>query len=185
MGKIKGTCVASVFSFLEERLGAQALDEALARRSAEDRELLSRPALAFKWYPLDAYVRLLATFERGAIAEDRGAGRRMGAKIVRDGLTGIYRVMLGVLSQDYILGRAPQLWTRYFEGEDLELNDVRPASLEATVRGQISPCPLYCQTILGGIEETVRLAGGKDVVGEEISCRSAGRDRCSFTVRWR
>jgi predicted hydrocarbon binding protein len=184
MAKIKGSSVSSVFAFMEEKLGSEALDGLLARQTASDRGELARPAFAFKWYPLDTYMRFLDLAGRDAFAQNADAGRQMGAKIVRDGLNGVYRVLLGILSQSYIINQSPELWKRYFDGEDLSLSEVKERSLAAEVRGAIVPCPLYCRTILGGIEETVRLAGGKNVVGEEVSCRAAGRDRCTFEVRW-
>jgi len=184
MPSIKGTCVNSVLAFVDESFGAGTAARLLASLPGPDRAALDLPLMASSWYPIASYLAFLGAAERDGLMRDEAVWRRMGARIVSDGLTGVYRLFLSVLSRDFILGKVPKLWGRYFDGEHLELVEVTETSLVARVSGDVPAGNIYCQTVLGGIEETLRRAGGRDVKGVEIRCRGRFAPCCEFRVSW-
>ncbi|MBU0981614.1 hypothetical protein KKC94_02885 [Patescibacteria group bacterium] len=181
---IKGSCVKSVVDYIKEAYKDEGFEKFLTVLSGEDRKVVEMKILPSSWYDMEFYERILTGINICFIGVDPNLGEKIGKKIITDGLKGIYRVFLGALSQNYILTQSPRLWSRYFDGEKLEILEASDFSLKMGVVGDHKPSQLYCDIMVGAIIGFIEITGGNNVKAEEVACRADGNSRCEFSYTW-
>lgn len=184
MSNIKGSAVRSVIDFVKIKGDSSTWLTVVSQLSDEDRDIFSGVILSPNWYPMQSYHNLLLAISNNLSASSPEIGIDIGKKIIEDGLTGIYKTFLKILTPEYVMSKVPILWRRYFDGEQLELVEVTEKKITMEVIGEIKPPKVYCYTVIGGMIKGIELAGGKNVVGREIKCRASGCESCRFSVVW-
>jgi len=179
--QIKGTCVASVMRLLREE---HKQGEVLGRLGQRVRDVFSGPILPVSWYPLQSYVSLLDAIQTSYPAEGREVGFRVGRRVMQDGLSSVYKVVLKVASPEMVLKKAGMLWGFYFQGSKLTIVEEHPCNLLLSITDDCRPTPVYCLSLAGGMAETAERAGARDCRVIHPQCRAAGAKACLFRITW-
>ena len=179
--RIKGTCVASVMRLLREE---HKQDEVLERLEQKVRDVFTGPILPVNWYPLQSYISLLNAIQKSYPGEGKDVGFRVGRRIMRDGLSSVYKVILKVASPEMVLKKAGMLWGFYFKESKLTIVEEHHCNLLLSVTDDCRPTPVYCQSLAGGMAETAERAGARDCRVIHPQCRAAGGRVCLFRITW-
>jgi hypothetical protein len=173
----KGTEVASVRSLLRPAGKEEAL---VARLSPAEVELY-RETLAVAWVPVDFVARL---FELAAAELYVGEGRplrQLGRAIAKDNLTGIYRVMLRIVSVPFAIQRAASLWYTYND-----TGEVRTERLGDRLQMTVSGYPEFPEAALeecaGYTEGLMLMCGARHI---EVKTSRPKVDAFVFDCAWR
>jgi hypothetical protein len=118
MRATKGTSVVSIRRLLQ---AARNEDAVLAQLTPEDAELY-RTTLAVSWVSNDFMGRVFAVAGPALYPGEPKPIRQLGRTIAQDNLTGVYRVMLRIVSIPFAIERAAALWRTY--------NDTGDAAIE-------------------------------------------------------
>jgi hypothetical protein len=184
MSKIKGSSVLSVVNFIKEKGGEDLMKKILNEMQENDRKQFSVSVLPNSWYQLDSYQRMMETAAKNLSGGNPDIGIEIGHKIIKDGLTGFYKVLIGFISAQYISSKIPMLWKNYFDDEKLEIVEVDKLRVQSRVSGPTKPVTVYCNSVLGGMMQAIELTGGKNVHGRETCCRKDGNQYCEFSLTW-
>lgn len=185
MSNIKGSAVDSLYNFAKDHGGEETWKKMLDTLSEESRAAFSPPIIIIKWYPLDHYNHLVDAARVIIGNNDHKIGIEIGKRIVQDGLTSIYKVFLTALSPNFLMNKAPLIWKKYFDAEQLNIVIAEKNQVVAQVSGDLNPLPVYCQSILGAMSRTITLAGGTIIQAQETRCRSRGNGCCEYSFTWR
>lgn len=176
--KCKGTNVISVRKLV---VAAGVEQECLARLSAAD-VTVWKTVLPMSWLPIDVVAHV---FEAGAAVlypNDARRIRTLGRAIARDNLSGVYRLLLRVLSVPFAIEQSSKLWSAY---NDTGVTSVEYQKGAYEVRFLIAECPGFPDVVLeetaGYIEGLIELCGNR--VRGVVAVRD-GLDRFSFDVHW-
>lgn len=180
-GGIKGVCLRSVHHLLEEEGRLESVLQAL---SPADRDELAPPALANRWYSLAAYARMLDKLIEVDGGDPKTVCQRVGRRVIRDGLSTVYRSFLRVGRPSWAIRGAHLLWGSYFHGSELQVIEARRGFASGRVTGAAATTRALCLTEVGGIAGAIELAGGRDVQVEHPHCRVDGHPECVFELRW-
>ena len=182
---MKGTALKATVDFAKAKGGEQTWNVILNSLDEKERKIFSGVILSSETYPLESYQKFLVTVSTHLAKGNPEIGLDIGHTILKQGLSGVYRAFLGIVTPNWIIRKTPLLWNRYLHGEYLKLEKVEQGSLTATVSGELMPLKVFCYAVLGSMMQTIKLAGGKEVIGNEIECRSDGYPCCRFVVRWK
>ena len=173
----KGTEVVSVRNLLR----AAGKEDAFVARLGPDEVELYRETLAVAWVPVDFVARL---FELAAAELYVGEGRplrQLGRAIIKDNLTGIYRVMLRVVSIPFAIQQAASLWHTY--------NDTGEVKVERTgdrLLMTVSNYPAFPEAALeecaGYTEGLMLMCGARNI---EVKTSRPKHDAFAFDCSWR
>jgi uncharacterized protein (TIGR02265 family) len=176
----KGTNLTSVRKLL--RAAGDVIEKEFLRGLPADVAEVYQTAQAMSRVPVD---KLSLIFEQAAVLLYPGRGdalRRLGRDIAIDNLTGVYKLLLKVVTVPFVISQVGKLWSTYNdEGEATVEQSADGQSAVINVRGAFDyPVPYREQTagyIAGGAE----LCGAKNV-RVEISTTAPGEH--VFRVAW-
>ncbi len=132
--------------------------------SAEDLQLF-RATMAVSTVPIaSANSMYIAAVEVLYADESRNQGlRKLGKELARDNLSGIYRLLLKVLSVEMLIDQCAKLWRTYHSSGEASVNK-RSADghYDFVVKNSPDLPEPYREFVCGYIEGAVTLTGGKD-----------------------
>jgi hypothetical protein len=173
----KGTEVVSVRSLVR----AAGKEDALVARLGPDEVALYRDTLAVAWVSVDFVARL---WELAAAELYVGEGRplrQLGRAIIKDNLTGIYRVMLRVVTIPFAIQQSANLWHTY--------NDTGEVKVERTgdrLLMTVSKYPAFPEAALeecaGCTEGLMLMCGARNI---EVKTSRPRDDAFAFECSWR
>jgi len=175
----KGTNVVSVRRLIQ---AAGLEDAVVAQLKPEDAELY-RGALAVDWVSIEFIARLFEAAAPALFPREPRPIRQLGCTIARDNLTGVYRVMLRVVSIPFAIERAGNLWRTY--------NDTGEASVtrfgdETRARMTVTGYEAFPEATLdetaGYIEGVALLCGASTA---DVQPLRPTADSFAFDVSWR
>ena len=173
----KGTEVASVRSLLR----AAGKEDALVARLSPDEVELYRETLPVAWVSVDFVARLWELAAAELYVGEARPLRQLGRAIIRDNLTGIYRVMLRVVSIPFAIQQAASLWHTY--------NDTGEVTVERTgerLQMTVSKYPAFPEAALeecaGSTEGLMEMCGARHI---EVKTSRPQDDAFVFDCSWR
>ncbi len=177
MRRSKGTEVASVRGLLR----AAGKEDALVARLAPDEVVLYRETLAVAWVSVDFVARLFELAAAELYVGEAGPLRQLGRAIAKDNLTGIYRVMLRIVSIPFAIQQAARLWHTY--------NDTGEVSVERNgerLLMRVSGYPAFPEATLeecaGYTEGLMLMCGARHI---EVKTSRPKDDAFVFDCSWR
>jgi hypothetical protein len=179
MARTKGTNVVSVRRLLQAAAVEQPV---LARLTPQELELY-RETLAVGWVTDEFIARLFAVAAPALFPKEPKPIRQLGRTIAHDNLTGIYRVMLRIVSIPFAIERAGSLWRTYNDTGEATITRFGDESrARMTVTGY-ERFPAECLDETAGYIEGVALLCGAKVADAQPSRPTA--DSFAFDVFWR
>jgi hypothetical protein len=184
MTMVKGSQPKGALNLLRRASGEAGAQAVLALSTEEDREILTQPALALGWVPLDTYTRLLKAMVQVAYkGDERGliAGAMKAAEI---DAAGIYRSFSLIPSPDKLIRRLKTINEGIFQGISADTNQTGPRSFTITYHGFEPQHRVFEYVLIGWWTKMVEVArGAKPEVKLLKSISSAGGD-VVLSVDW-
>jgi predicted hydrocarbon binding protein len=179
---VKAVPVNGLYEFVAGELTAGQL-RAVLDHMGDAARWFNGHLLAHEIVPLTAVNRFTELAAEAKKEPVKAFGRRAGRYGAELGLKSVYKFILAMASIDYVIRKAPFMWTRVYDGGRLEVES-------APNRGKVHVLDFPgsaagCARITGWFEVVLERAGGKDVRNVHTSCVAEGGPECLWDVSWR
>lgn len=183
MPNIKGFAIRGVLKYLKET-HPDRRQQVFDRLLPETRKALERPVMASQMYPYAAFIDLVRSVDQVAGKGDLSLCEAMGDFAARNDITGIFKVMVSILTPRLMLQRGHMIWTKYcdtgrFVTEKSVGNEFALRLLEFP---QIDLA--HCRLILGWLRRWALLTGISEVVVRHPVCAARNGAFCEFEGSW-
>ncbi len=185
MVKVKGTTIYGRLRWVNTYHSADAVTQVLDQLA--DREaaaLLKRGPMRSSWYPFELFVDLIACIDRVCGKGDGGLYRQLAGQVAEDDLKSIYKAFFRVASTGFIIGKAAQVWSQYYDSGKLNVLVREKNNVKLEISNFETPHQIHCESVAGWIHRTVELTGMEAVSVIHSECRAGGDDRCLFDATW-
>jgi hypothetical protein len=172
--KVKGISFLGVLGSIHRTLGTAVLDETLKVLPHEIAKLARANGYYVNlWYPLADFRELHAAVQR---VTGRGPelARELGYDASLSNFRGVYRVLLGVLSADFLINRSPGIFRRFYDTGTVEIVHPGRHQVEARFSGCTGFDRNIWEALSGGCIALLEACGAKDV---QLTSAAGGRDR--------
>lgn len=169
-------------SFLKNRCGDDAVNEAIGALDPGDRVKLDTPLLDSSWYPIEM-TRVLTKLQSLLVKTD--VAEELGRYIAEYTFKGVYRVFLSTdpMSQANKIQRAGEYF--YRNVHKLEVEATGPSSCILRYRtGRGKPSVTTCKIRRGWWVRTFELSGATSVRVLHPRCIAGGHECCEFLMEW-
>lgn len=184
MPNVKGSALSSRILWVELQHGAQGLARLLRQVSPELRGSIEGGIGKAKWYPFDQFVELNVVIDRLFGAGDLALVRELGRAGADTNLRTIYRLFYKLGSVHWILGRGVRLWSAHYDSGACEITGRGAKAAVMRIHNFATPHQAHCLSVMGWIERSVELSGGKRPIVEETKCRTRGDELCQIDISW-
>jgi hypothetical protein len=185
MTQVKGTAVAPLPAFVEDRFGKQGLSRLLEKVSPEARDILTSPCHPGEWYPLeDAFIvptrQVCELFYDGNIRGAWDCGRYS----ADFSLGGVYGILVELGTINTLVDRAGNVISLYYSPSKLVV--VRNTERDAVLRLVEFPgvVDLVEHRIGGWIERAMELSGCLGSRVEITSSMARGDEYTEYMMTW-
>lgn len=184
MARVKGTAVSASVAYLKERLGPEAFAQVVEGLSPEAQKTLGGTVLPSGWYEFSNLLELMVAAEKRLPRGAKPLAWEMGRYSAESGLKTVYKIFFKVADVGFILKKASQVFSNYYDSGKMETvkNEGKSATLVLTDFDQ--PNHHFCDRLLGWMERTVELTGAREVRMTHPKCRMRGDDRCEYRGDW-
>jgi hypothetical protein len=183
--QIKGVAIRSVLAAVERCCAPGTRQKMLGRlpdhlASAVERENFFT---AF-WYPL-AHLRSIFGAIMVATGRDVEVVRALSREATRDDFRGVYRLATFVLSPEYLMGRSPRLFTRYYDTGTLTVPEARAGRCRATYSGCIGFDFVLWEDVIAGSSAILEACGARDIHITRLHGGGDGDTELEVLAEWR
>lgn len=184
MANVKGSALASRVLWVQLNHGASGIARLREACTPDLRDTLDAGVKMARWYPFEQFVELVVKIDTVFGRGDLGLVKPLGRFGADANLTTIYRLFFKVGSTQWILGRAVRLWSAHYDSGFLEVMTRGARTAILRIRGFATPHRVHCESVLGWVERSIELSGGKQVALVETKCRTRGDDVCQLEATW-
>jgi hypothetical protein len=185
MARVKGSAVRSSVAFLQEKLGVDGAAEVIGSLPEDDRKQVEGSILQSSWYDFSLLLRLMeAARPRFPASLSRSLAWELGRFSADYGLKTIYRIFFKVADPHFIIRKASQVFSNYYDSGKMEVVSLDPKSAHMRVSGFDQPCTEFCDRVQGWMERTLELTGAQKIVMSHPKCMVKGDSACDFVGRW-
>jgi hypothetical protein len=175
---IKGAAVKSTKEFIQKN-HPEHYNNWLKGLSKASQDIISKPILATKWYPIDKAIleptELTCKMFFNSVKEGAWELGRFSAE---QGLSGIYKVFLLISSPQFIVSRAAKVFESYYENSEIEVKEESKSHVVLQINKFPTPDPIMDYRIAGWIQRALEKAGSK-TVKVDIKKSLAKGDSCT------
>ncbi|MCK5536752.1 MAG: hypothetical protein KAI79_07985 [Bacteroidales bacterium] len=183
--EIKGTAVKTTEQFMRDRYAEKYLEW---KRGLPDeskpffKDLIS----VSKWYPLMESV----IFPTETVAKVLGktteeAALELGQYSAEVALSGIYKIFVRISSPDFVISRATQVFSTYYNPGSIEIIEKNKNSLKARIKNFSKQDSLVMYRIAGWIQGTLQVTRRK-TINVELDIKELEDDKlfCEILASW-
>jgi predicted hydrocarbon binding protein len=184
MAKVKGSALAARLNFLRDQCTPEQQEQVKALLPAELTRQMGLGVFASQWYPLQHLVDLSRAIDQ---VKGRGDGAlilEMGRQSAHEAVRGIYRIFFKIGSPEFVIQRAAQVWSRYYDSGQLEVEVLGKGHVQVRLCDFDTPMHEHCLSVSGWIRGMLEASGGKSVETTIVQCRKQGARACGFEARW-
>lgn len=179
---VKAVPVNGLVQFVQRELSPEQLQTVLGQMGA-DANLFTGHLLATEAVPLEKVNRFTTLAAEARKEPLKAFGRRAGRFGAELGLKSVYKFIFTVLSIDFVLKKAPFMWTRVYDAGTLE---VESGQNKARIRLRNFPSQeAGCARATGWFELIGERAGARDLRCLHTSCMAEGGAECIWDFAWR
>jgi hypothetical protein len=182
--QVKGSALASRVLWVELSHGSAGVARMIKQCSPELRGFIEDGIAKATWYPFEQFIELNTVIDRLFGKGDLALVKELGRAGADMNLTTIYRLFYKLGSVHWILGRGVRLWSAHYDSGFCEISPRGGKAAEIRIRGFATPHPAHCLSVLGWIERSIELSGGKRTVVKETLCRTRDDDYCQLDTTW-
>ena len=182
---IKGSSIKAIKQFIIKIAGKEALDKIIADIPEQHRSVIeSSTILASGWYPMPPYVEFLKSIGMSMGKDKKYIQREIGAYIIDYGYNFFYKIFYKLGSPEFIIKNSKHLWSSYFKPSRLEVVTTTSTSAVLRVHEEPRPDKVLCESIAGGMEQSARLSGARNIRIIETKCAVTGDPYCEYEATW-
>ncbi len=184
MANVKGSAITSRALWVSLNHGDQGVRKLHGAVKPSTREILAGRIDKAQWVPFETFVDLNETIDRVFGTGDLGVVKTLGRFGAEANLTTVYRLFFMVGTVKWIMDRAARLWDLHYDSGKMVV--IRKPGDETTLRivNFATPHRTHCLSVLGWVERSIELSGGKNVNVIETGCRARGEDDCAIHATW-
>lgn len=183
--RIKGSVLRTRLALVEDLAPGDGIERVLAHLPESDRETL-RSLLAASWYPFDLGRRLDA-----AIVDELGGGQaeffeKLGEASAETNLgpSGVHRGFLAAGDPHRFLGKAPLVYSFYYDQGHREYENVGEKEAVLTTHDAETFSAPDCATVVGWHRRALEMCGAARPRVVEEECRARGGSVCRYRLTW-
>jgi hypothetical protein len=182
MAHTKGSVFLADREYIVDRYGIEGWDRTLARLTKLDREVLGG-VIAVGWYELALHHR----FNRAVVDElsplDPRVLEHMARSAAEQHLTRIHRVFMSLANPAYVLEKAGQYWSRFYDSGEWRVYRL-PNGADAELVGVSQPDDLMCKAVTAYVQRLFELVGARSPSVHHPACRARGDAACMYRIRY-
>ncbi|HDS08944.1 MAG TPA: hypothetical protein ENN73_01845 [Firmicutes bacterium] len=181
---VKGSAIVSSLAYIKHYYGDSGLEKILNEMQAEESSRLREKIFPSMWYPLSLFVNINKVTDLVYGTGDLSIVRKMGEFGAEHDLKTIYRLFYKIGSPDYIIKRASQVFTTYYDQGKFVIKDSgnKYVVFELTDFPEISEA--YIQRVAGWMSKTLELSGGKSPKVSIARKQVSESELVEFKVNW-
>lgn len=185
---VKATLLVHLHTFVLREHGSVGWSKLLGKLARDDRELLSELLIVGAWRPVGVWNRALDTFLVDNYRDPDEAMTRLAKFVASEDLTTLFKVVLKVGTPDFVLGRTPSLYHRYFNAGRFQPEKLGPKHWRATLTAPLGveegPGRFSCGPgISAWLSQALELTGARARVAHP-RCRFLGSSVCEYDLSW-
>jgi hypothetical protein len=184
---VKGSAVTARVRFVRELYGEPGVRRVKEALTPEHRAAIDRKVMPHEWVPFDLVIDLSVEIDRLYGKGDLALCREMGRYASKVNLPTLYRIFYALGSPAFIISRAVRVWDVHYDSGRISADIERTSPTERatlTLREFATPHRAHCLSVLGWVERSVELSGGRVIDAAETTCRTRNDDACRFVVSW-
>jgi hypothetical protein len=185
MGRVRGRVLIPNRSFVKESFGDAGWHRLLGELPPAHRKILDGLIVPDTWYDRELHGAFHRTITSLWGAEQPDLSRRLGIRAARHHDRFYLRPLLKLGGPVMLLKRAAALYREYFQGGELSLVESREAGGRLVLEDPEAASEFCAESLVGFMEELIRLAGREPVRVEHVVCRHQGAPHCEYEVEWR
>ena len=183
--QVKGTAVQSIPLFVRATFGDKGYEKWLQSLSDPVRHTLSMNILDNAWFPLNAGVvepalKLCKLFYGGSMNGAVEAGR-FGAEY---GLQRVVKLSIANVSPEFLISRADEILTNYYQPSAIELVNRGPKSATLRITKFETPHPVIEHRIKGWMERALEVSGARIASVHIRQSMTNGAPYTEFVASW-
>ena len=183
--RYKGTGIKSFVAALSALRGDDVVARVIARLPADFSEAWSYgKVLASGWYPLRWYAALHASAQV-VTSEGPLLSRAVGAEAMRQDMSGVYRLLLFVMSPQRLLGQAARAFGTYYTHGTMRITDSGSGFANAVWEGCRGFDGNLWMDVLGSCETAMALCGAKDLRARFVNGGREGDQTAELRALWK
>ncbi len=182
---IKGSSIKAVKEFIVKHGGDESYQKVIDGMSADSRSVIgNKSILSSTWYPMDVYVDFLKSVKNVLGKDNKIILYETGSYIIEYGYNAFYKLFYRFGSPQFILKNSKYLWSSYFKPSRLTVVKTTETSALLRVEGEPLPDKVLCESTAGGMEQSAKLSGAKNIKIQETQCRVTGSPYCEYDITW-
>ncbi|HDS08943.1 MAG TPA: hypothetical protein ENN73_01840 [Firmicutes bacterium] len=160
--QVKGTVFKSSIEYIKTRFGEEGFQRILSNLSPEEQSVLLLRVSAALWYPFELYINLSKSILKEFGEMNPKVLREMGGYSAEKGLYGAYKIIFRLGTPTYIIKIARKAYSLYFDRGILEIHESGECMVKLKLHDITEINDLHLERILGWMEKTFEMTGGKD-----------------------
>lgn len=162
--QVKGSAIAILPRFIEEKHGADGLKRWQDGLSAGARKVYHEGVMLSEWYPItEAYLEPTALLCELFYGGDGAGALAVGRYSAEYALKGIYKAFVKLSSVKSFISRANTVMTTYYKPSAMEIHSVEPGRLVLHMTIFPTPSEHAELRIAGWIQRSLEIHGCRDV----------------------
>jgi len=180
MGKVRGAILVGVVKRIKREPKALALLTPDQLQFVQNERVVSS-----EWYPLAMSEGITLAIERGLTGGNTSTiPWEFGVQMAKVQLSGPYRAFLMEGQPERQVLKLPVMWKGFFEDGEWCCIPRGAGAIDLQYTGSQIKTNSMCRSAGGYLEESTRMAGGKNVRVTKTCCRTSGAPFCGYEVRW-
>jgi hypothetical protein len=190
--RAKGVAFKELLIWLDQRLGRDKLQQALARLPPEYKGIVRLEEhnfgiLSSSWYPFPCVHGLLEGLTASMTKQERFDLAQDAARVVMEiTLKGIYKAIVRAFVSPSLYAKfATKLWTSYYDSGDFKVVISEDGhSADCTIRNWSGHHPFVCDMNLAAATAIYEAMGLKDAKTKRVACIVDGAAWCRYITTW-
>jgi hypothetical protein len=183
MANIKGFGIRGLLRFIKETRPGRT-KEFVSKLPEDIRPLFDRPIVTSNMYPYRAFSELLRVIDRELGRGDLKKCEEIGDFAARQDITGMFKIMLSVLTPKTTLERANLFWSKYCDTGRLTMVSSDPKHSVLRMENFPEMDEAHCYLMNGWIGRFATMTGGKGVTVKHNVCVNRGGEYCEWSGSW-
>ncbi|MGA7616091.1 MAG: hypothetical protein WBX15_13025 [Thermoanaerobaculia bacterium] len=183
MPSIKGFAVRGLLRYLKATR-PEAKERVITALPEPSRLAFDRPIVLSDWYDYRVFADLLREIDREIGNGDLRLCRDVGDFAARQDITGIFKMMLGILNPDTLLKRSTIFWSKY--SDTGSFHHVPSGEYRYAVRLEDFPDmdEAHCWLMIGWMTRLGLISRARTVDMRHTECVSHGGKFCQWEGSW-
>ena len=182
--KVKAQGLLHGAAWVRETHGESTLRNVLSSCSAAVRErcTIAEPT---DWIPDNELAEFLGVADRALGRGDGRIAEELGAASARANLRNFtLRLAFFLANPEFLMRRVAGVWRQYNDAGAMHVREFTAGRMNAELVGIPEPDWFICCSVTGWLREAGVTTGMKQLTAEHVECRSRGRERCLWLLRW-